>query len=406
MVRPIAQFALIGLAALVIVGLTTSVASRRVGEREAITDARTTTLVKAQGLVEPAVVDALAAGDPAAVARIDEVVKADVLDASLVRVKIWTGDGTVVYSDEPSLEGLVYPLGEDELDALQGGKIAADVSSLTSPENIHERDFGKLLQVYLPIRTPSGERLLFEAYFRYDVVSASGWRIWRSFAPITLGALLALELLQIPLAWGLARQLQQRQNEREELLRRTLEASDVERRRIASDLHDGVVQDLAGVSFTLAGAARKDLSGAQASGVLDDAASSIRASITGLRSLLVDIYPRDLDGEGLSTALSDLVADVASDELTPHLDADGLVRSVPTPVATLLYRAAREALRNVVQHAEAHRVDVTVGADAEHAWLSVVDDGIGFDPVVADVAAAGGHFGLRGLTGLVDDAGG
>ncbi|MDQ1621075.1 MAG: two-component system, NarL family, sensor kinase, partial [Actinomycetota bacterium] len=51
--RLVAQFTFVGLAALVVVGLATEVASRRVGEREAISDARTTTLVKAQGLVEP-----------------------------------------------------------------------------------------------------------------------------------------------------------------------------------------------------------------------------------------------------------------------------------------------------------------------------------------------------------------
>jgi two-component system NarL family sensor kinase len=404
--RPVAQFALTGLAALVIVGVATLVASRRVGEREAVTDARTTTLARAQGLVEPAVTDSLPSGDPAAVARVAEVVERDVVDESLVRVKIWTGDGKIVYSDEPRLEGQSFPLADDELAALHGGLIEADVSDLTNPENIYERDFGKLLQVYLPIRTPSGERLLFEAYYRYDVVSASGWRIWRSFAPIALGALVVLELLQIPLAWSLARQLRQRQAEREELLRRTLEASDVERRRIASDLHDGVVQDLAGVSFALAGAARNESTSAEASGLLDSSAGLIRASITDLRSLLVDIYPHDLEGGGLEPALSDLVTGIATDELVPSLDASGLVHPVSTDIATLLYRATREGLRNVVQHAGARNVQVSVGADAEHAWLSVVDDGVGFDPEAAEARVADGHFGLRGLDGLVNDAGG
>ena len=53
-----------------------------------------------------------------------------------------------------------------------------------------------------------------------------------------------------------ALRLRQRQRERESLLRRALESSDVERRRIASELHDGVVQDLAGVAFNLAAASR------------------------------------------------------------------------------------------------------------------------------------------------------
>ena len=184
MARPVAQFALIGLAGLFAVGVATLVASQRIGQREAISDVRTTTLVRAQGLVEPVVTDALTAGDPAAVAAVAAVVEHGVIDASLVRVKIWTAAGTIVYSDEARLEGSTYALESEELDALRTGSITAGVSDLTKPENRYERDFHKLLEVYLPIRTPSGQRLLFEAYYRFDVVSASANRIWRSFAPV------------------------------------------------------------------------------------------------------------------------------------------------------------------------------------------------------------------------------
>src|SRR5262249_48763063 len=151
-------------------------------------------------------------------------------------------DGEIVYSNEPRLIGTRYPLGAGELAALNQGLIKAEASDLAAPENKYERQYKKLLEVYLPIRVPDGSRLLFEAYYRYDGVSASGHRIWSSFAPVALGSLVALELLQIPLAWSLARRLRQRQMERELLLHRAIETSDVERRRIASDLHDGVVQ--------------------------------------------------------------------------------------------------------------------------------------------------------------------
>ena len=70
--------------------------------------------------------------------------------------------------------GTSLPLGADELAPLHNGLIKAEVSDLAKPENRYERQFGKLLEVYLPIRIPDGSRLLFEAYFRYDAVSASG----------------------------------------------------------------------------------------------------------------------------------------------------------------------------------------------------------------------------------------
>src|SRR3954453_19325461 len=116
--RPIVQFFLVGLVAVALAGIATAVAARRVGTREATVDARTTTLIKAQTVVEPAVRDGLLTGQPAAVARIGRVVKKSVLDPSLVRVKIWTRDGKIVYSDEPRLEGTTYELGQDELAAI------------------------------------------------------------------------------------------------------------------------------------------------------------------------------------------------------------------------------------------------------------------------------------------------
>ncbi|MDQ1422785.1 MAG: two-component system, NarL family, sensor kinase, partial [Acidimicrobiaceae bacterium] len=151
--------------------------------------------MKAQGLVEPVLTDGLLTGDTAAFARVDSAVKNGVLDRSLVRVKIWTPDGTIVYSDEPRLVGSNYQLGAGERSAIDTGVIEAEVGDLSKPENRFERDRGKLLEVYLPIRTPSGQRLLFEAYSSYAAVSSSGWRIFRAFAPISLGALVALELV-------------------------------------------------------------------------------------------------------------------------------------------------------------------------------------------------------------------
>jgi two-component system NarL family sensor kinase len=91
---PVLQFAVIGLIAAAFVGSVTAIASRRIGEREAVVDARTTAILKAQGAVEPAVTPALATGDPASVASIGAVVDQKVIDTQLVRVKIWRRDGT------------------------------------------------------------------------------------------------------------------------------------------------------------------------------------------------------------------------------------------------------------------------------------------------------------------------
>jgi two-component system NarL family sensor kinase len=405
-VRPVLQFALVGLIAVSIVGIGTFAASRRVGEREAVVDARTTTLVKAQTIVEPAVTNGLALARPAAVAKVAAVVEKSVLSRSLVRVKIWNRDGTILYSNEPRLEGNTYPLGDEERAAIDNGAIQAEVSDLSRPENRFERSFGKLLEVYLPIRMPDGTRLLFEAYYRYNAVTASGSRIWRSFAPVSIGALIALELVQIPLAWSLARRLRARQQERERLLRQAVDSSDQERRRIASDLHDGIVQDLAGVAYQLAGSARGGTVPAATSALLEDSATQVRESITSLRSLLVDIYPPKLAEAGLSAALTDLTTAASLRGLVAESDMDGVDVELPMQVTRLLYRAGREAIRNVVSHAHAKHAWVTVATHDGVAVLDVVDDGVGFTPEAAARRAEEGHLGLRGLTDLIADAGG
>jgi signal transduction histidine kinase len=295
----------------------------------------------------------------------------------------------------------VYELGEDELAALDEDQVEAELSDLQRPENRYERQFGKLLEVYLPIQTPDGTKVLFEAYFRYETVEASGRRIWQSFAPVTLGALVVLQLVQIPLAWSLARRLRQRQLEREVLLNRAIQSSDRERRRIAQDLHDGVVQDLAGVSYALAAASRRDEPAT--SEELELAGDRVRASIEALRTLLVEIYPPDLAEEGLGAALADLVGRSRASGLTTELDTSALVGDVPPAAAALVYRTVQEALRNVVAHAEATTVRVRAWSTATGAGAEVVDDGRGLAPTSAP--ADDGHLGLEVLAGLAADAG-
>ena len=402
----VGRFALAGVVALVIVGVATAIASRRVGEREAIANARTTTVTKAEGLVAPALSDGVLERSPTALAAVDDVVRDDVLDASLVRVKLWNADGTIVYSDESRLIGTRYALGSDEQAAISSGKIDAEVSDLTKPENRYERRQGKLLEVYLPIDTPSGKPLLFEAYYRYALVSSNGNQLWRSFAPIALGALIALEVVQIPLAYSLARRLRQRSDERELLLRQALEASDVERRHIASDLHDGVVQDLAGVAYALSAQTRRASAQAPDPEVIDSAASTVRTSIRALRSLVVDIYPPDFGEATLESALNDLVNRASEGGIDAQLDAEQLRDPVSDPAARLLYRAAQEGLRNVISHADARHVTVKVATVGPRGVLDVVDDGQGFDAGAVTAARDSGHLGLTALRGLVADAGG
>ena len=400
----VGKFGLAGLVAVAVVGMGTSIASRRVGEREAVADVRTTTLVKARGFIEPALDDALLTGSPAARARLAAVQHA-VLDGPMVRLKLWSQDGTIVYSDQEELIGATYRLGDEQRESLTTGRIDAEVSDLSKPENRFERSYGKLLEVYLPVHTPSGTPLLFEAYYRYSLVTSYGGHLWRSFAPIALGALILLQLVQIPFAWSLARRLRQRLEEREVLLERALQASEIERRQIASDLHDGVVQDLAGVAYTLSAAARSGNGSGPDRADIEQSAEALRSSIRALRSLVVDIYPPDFGEEPLDAALGDLVDRARSRGIEAELVVEA-PDPIPDQAARLVYRVAQEGIRNALHHSGAGSVRVRLGTAGRCATVEVSDDGRGFDDDEAKARAAAGHVGLRALGGLVGDSGG
>jgi signal transduction histidine kinase len=394
------QFALSGLAIVVLLGLAGVELLRHAGNTEALRDAKNNTRIAAVGVAEPNLTPALLRGDPLALARFDRIMRASVVKPPIVRVKIWTGDGRVVYSDEPRLVGAHYSLSADDRAVLQRGGVDADVSDLTRPENRFERGQGKLIEVYLPITGPDGKKLMFEAYERQSSVTASSRRLWLIFAPALLGGLLLLQLFQLPLAASLVRKVRRAGDDREALLRRAVEASDQERRRLASVLHDGVVQDLAGVSYGLSAASSKD---SVPSSITREASSELRGSIAELRSLLVDLYPGGLHGSDLRSALSEVALQLERQGVEAHVEI-ALDEPLEHDAEELVYRAAREGARNVVKHAAATHAVIRVSRGGQHAVVEVEDDGRGLAPD-AD-GPTEGHFGLALLRDLLVESGG
>jgi signal transduction histidine kinase len=250
--------------------------------------------------------------------------------------------------------------------------------------------------------------VLFEAYFRYDDVVDIGWDTWRRFAPLAVGALLLLELVQVPLAVALARRLQAEERHRRRLLDLAVRSSDAERRRIAGDLHDGVVQDITGVIYELDAARIGATGGAetdQPDAILAGAARRLRGCIRSLRTLLIDIYPPNLAAEGLRPALVDLAASASTDQLTVTVHLEDFMDPSPQ-VTALLYRAAQEAIRNAARHSGAQQVDLSVSRQDELWELIVDDDGRGMAAGRVEARREEGHLGLHALGELLVDAGG
>lgn len=185
--------------------------------------------------------------------------------------------------------------------------------------------------------------------------------------------------------------------------RRIVGARDVERRRLARDLHDGVQQQLVmlRLQVSLAG---EELEEGERTAI----GEAIDAAIGAVRDTSHAIYPAILGDRGLTGALYSLARGAAV-TLDLLLDPDPLPR-LPETMETGLYFSAAEAVTNAVKHADADRVEVSLRVDDQHASLTVRDDGVGFDAAtpptgvglqsIRDRAAAlGGTAALRSRPG-------
>jgi signal transduction histidine kinase len=197
--------------------------------------------------------------------------------------------------------------------------------------------------------------------------------------------------------------------ERRRLLERTVEATEDERRRIAAELHDGPIQHLAAIVFRLEG-----VRGALEEGTIPDHAvpaieatqEELREEVIDLRRMITQLRPPVLDQLGLEDALHDHVDGVRLDSgLDVSMRIDLPTRLEPD-LETVLYRVSQEALTNIVKHARAGHVWLTLREDAEAVTLEIRDDGVGFRPEEAPTLVEDGHLGLIAMRERVETIGG
>jgi len=198
--------------------------------------------------------------------------------------------------------------------------------------------------------------------------------------------------------------------EREEMLEglatRTIEAQELERRRLAGEIHDGISQRLVSLWYHLL-AAEDALGGPDEAGEFDPsrlgaelatakelatgALDEARSAITGLRPAVLDDLGLGPGLESLARSLPGLevVVDITPDDLPPHVEM-------------ALYRIAQEALHNVARHAEASRVTLVFGPGEAGTRLVVADDGSGLPGDWLAVAEDRGSYGMVGMKERAD----
>lgn len=170
--------------------------------------------------------------------------------------------------------------------------------------------------------------------------------------------------------------------------RRVVGVQDAERQRIAQDLHDGIQQQLVVLRMQV-GAARREMEQdpSRVGEVCDRLAQSIDHLLDQLRTTGQELFPAILRDRGLGPALFSLTARL---ELPVDLtfDPDPLPR-VDGEVEVNAYFLVSEAVLNAFKHAQASRLEVAVRIDEDHVYVSVQDDGDGFDPYDEDAHRGG-----------------
>ncbi|MCZ7589828.1 MAG: GAF domain-containing sensor histidine kinase [Gaiella sp.] len=183
-------------------------------------------------------------------------------------------------------------------------------------------------------------------------------------------------------------------------LRRVVEAQELERARLARELHDETGQALTSILLGL-----RQLDEVMETAGAQEATAAIRelvaTTLQDVRRLAVELRPSALDDFGLVPAVERLVSNL-SEQSTLTIDVEARLgdRRLPPETETVLYRIVQEALTNVVKHASAHRVSITLVRKQESVVVVIEDDGQGFRP---DEVRAGalGFVGMRERVELV-----
>ncbi len=191
------------------------------------------------------------------------------------------------------------------------------------------------------------------------------------------------------------------------LHRQVLRAREEERKRVARDLHDLIIQSLVGINYRIA-EMRVDLRNLQDEDfVLSQ--SELRHVIVDLRQICADLRPSSLDVSGITAAIQSKVADI--EENAPFqirvLIEGNEEQDIAEDSKICVYRLVQESLTNIQKHAQADYVELWVQITSENVTVTITDNGVGFDvPEHLDFLTHGKHFGLVGLKELVESVNG
>jgi signal transduction histidine kinase len=350
--------------------------------------------------------------DESEVAGMDQLLETTLMGQRVVAVKVWSVDGQILYSPNRELIGQRLPV-DAELAASLNGAVAADITNLTEPENVYERErWQRLLQVYTPVRQDISGAIIAVAEFYQPTdqleaeVGSARLRAWLIIGVVGGLAYLLLAGIVKRGSDTISRQdmLLRRQFAELALLHervrsaaaRTTALNEQALRRISADLHDGPGQALALALLRLdglrvpsncvCGAGSIDL------GVVQGA---VRDALTDIRTISAGLRLPELESPSVAQVVERAVRDhTRRTAARISVEAHELPDQAPLAIKIALLRTLQEALSNATRHAGDGPIGVEIRRVGEVLELLVKDRGPGFDHAAA---ARSGRLGLIGM---------
>jgi signal transduction histidine kinase len=334
-----------------------------------------------------------------------EAARLRLLGGDIVRVKLWDSVGRILWSDEERLIGRRFNMQNDLAQAFDG-EISVEETALTDAENEFERDFGPLIEFYLPIGGSDGDiAAVFEVYQRLEPFNDTLMGV-RTSTWIRIGSGLGvLSLFMGALTLVTMRGVERRRQESEILLRRSLEVREAERVRLATALHDDVGQPLYRLLYGLEALKDSQLDPGDAAAEAERLSELVRGVDDTLRDEMRRLQTSPVDEQGLRTSL---LALATNGDLPPLINIElAMDRGFGSAAEEILYRSAREAVANAAKHSGAMKIDVRLRDLGDTAVLTVVDDGewrhgpegLGIATVRGMLEAVGGDLDIRSKDG-------
>ncbi|GGK99978.1 sensor histidine kinase [Deinococcus radiotolerans] len=342
---------------------------------------------------------------PQRTAAIERLLADTPLGREIVAIKIWGPDGRVVYGDNA---GQTFDVKGEQSGAWRG-EVVADLTNLTDPENADLRPrYGRLLEIYTPIRLEGSDRVLAvaEFYQRVDAldgeVRATQRRSWAVVALVFGLTYLLLSGLvrrgsdtidrqsaelrrQVTRLEGLLTQNRTLSERVRRAARRSVAVNEDVLRRVAQDLHDGPAQDVGVALLRLdrledLGRHLPPAEQAQLQGTLEALTHCLTSALGEMRSLAQDLRLPDVDHLDVAAVVERAVREHRRRTGTDvHVEIAPDVQTCPVPLGVRMaaYRIVQEALNNAYRHAGGRGQRVSLSLSGADLTVEVGDDGPG-----------------------------